>query len=127
MYCRNCGESIDANAKICIKCGSESNKGISFCTNCGASTGEGISICTKCGVEVKKFGSKSKLVAGLLGIFLGGLGVHRFYLGFMGMGILQLILTIVTCGIASIWGFIEGILILVGNMNKDAEGNDLID
>jgi TM2 domain-containing membrane protein YozV len=53
-----------------------------------------------------------KLIAGLLGIFLGGFGVHKFYLGYSKEGIIQLVITIVTCGIASIIGLIEGILYL---------------
>jgi TM2 domain-containing membrane protein YozV len=69
---------------------------------------------------------KSKLVAGLLGILLGGLGVHRFYLGFIGIGVAQIVVTFVTCGVGSIWGLIEGILILVGNsITHDAEGRPL--
>lgn len=58
---------------------------------------------------------KQKMVAGLLGIFLGAWGVHNFYLGNSKKGIIQIVATILTCGIASIWGLIEGILILVGN------------
>lgn len=71
---------------------------------------------------------KSRLVAGLLGILLGGLGVHRFYLGYIGIGILQIVLTVVTCGWAWIWGFIEGILILTGStITTDADGKPLKD
>jgi TM2 domain-containing membrane protein YozV len=71
--------------------------------------------------------AKSKLVAGLLGIFLGGFGIHRFYLGYTQMGVIQIIVTVVTCGIGAIWGFIEGILILVGHdsFRTDAEGRPL--
>lgn len=53
-----------------------------------------------------------KLVAGLLGIFLGGFGVHKFYLGYTKEGVIQLVVTLVTCGIASIIGLIEGIIYL---------------
>jgi len=53
-----------------------------------------------------------KLVAGLLGIFLGGLGVHKFYLGYSKEGIIQIVITVVTCGFGSILGLIEGILYL---------------
>jgi TM2 domain-containing membrane protein YozV len=56
---------------------------------------------------------KQKIVAGLLGILLGGLGVHHFYLGSTMAGVIELIATFVTCGIASLVGLIEGILILV--------------
>jgi TM2 domain-containing membrane protein YozV len=74
---------------------------------------------------VAKEDARSKLAAGLLGIFLGGLGVHRFYLGFIGIGILQITVTLITFGLGSIWGFIEGILILAGTINKDAQGQPL--
>ena len=69
---------------------------------------------------------KSKLVAGLLGIFVGGLGVHRFYLGYTGIGIAQIAVTLITCGFGHIWGLIEGILILVGSsITTDAQGQTL--
>lgn len=71
---------------------------------------------------------KSKVVAGLLGIFLGAWGIHRFYLGYTKIGIIQIIVTLVTCGIGSLWGFIEGILILCGSqITTDANGNPLKD
>lgn len=67
---------------------------------------------------------KSRLVAGLLGIFLGGLGIHRFYLGHIGLGVVQLVLSLVTFGIAALWGFIEGIMVLCGAQafRADARG-----
>ncbi|WP_285728056.1 TM2 domain-containing protein [Psychromicrobium xiongbiense] len=72
---------------------------------------------------------KSKIVAGLLGIFLGSLGIHRFYLGYTKIGVIQLILSIVTFGIAGLWGFIEGILILCGvdGFKTDVNGVPLKD
>ena len=73
--------------------------------------------------------AKSKIAAGLLGIFLGGFGVHRFYLGFTKIGIIQIVVTIFTCGIGSLWGFVEGILYLVGSSGytTDASGRPLRD
>jgi TM2 domain-containing membrane protein YozV len=66
---------------------------------------------------------KSRLVAGLLGIFLGGFGVHRFYLGYTGIGVVQILVTIVTFGLGSVWGLIEGILILFGStITTDSAG-----
>ncbi len=53
-----------------------------------------------------------KLVAGLLGIFLGTFGIHKFVLGYTKEGIIQLIAGIVTCGFAGIIGLIEGIIYL---------------
>lgn len=75
--------------------------------------------------------AKSKIAAGLLGIFLGALGVHNFYLGFTGKAVAQLLISILSCGTLSwasaIWGLIEGILLLTGSMNVDADGNPLKD
>ncbi|KVV13386.1 TM2 domain-containing protein [Flavobacterium sp. TMP13] len=53
-----------------------------------------------------------KVVAGILAILLGGFGVHKFILGYTKEGIIQIVLTLVTCGIASIMGLIEGIIYL---------------
>ncbi|MFG2062481.1 TM2 domain-containing protein [Micromonospora sp. NPDC048871] len=69
---------------------------------------------------------KSKLVAGILQILLGGFGVGRFYMGDTKTGVIQLIVTIVTCGIGSLWGLIDGILILV-NGGVDGQGRPLRD
>ena len=56
--------------------------------------------------------SQKKLIAGLLGILLGGLGIHKFYLGLTTPGIIQIVITVVTCGFGSILGLIEGIIYL---------------
>lgn len=56
---------------------------------------------------------KSKMAAGLLGIFLGGIGVHKFYLGQIGMGIVYLLFC--WTGIPACIGFIEGIIYLCSN------------
>ncbi|GIJ22834.1 TM2 domain-containing protein [Micromonospora lutea] len=69
---------------------------------------------------------KSKIVAGVLQILLGGFGVGRFYMGDTKTGVIQLIVTLVTCGIGSLWGLIDGILILV-NGGVDAHGRPLRD
>jgi TM2 domain-containing membrane protein YozV len=53
-----------------------------------------------------------KIAAGLLAILLGGYGVHKFYLGYTGAGVLQLVLTFFTCGIGAIIPLIEGIMYL---------------
>jgi len=65
---------------------------------------------------------KSKTVAGILGILVGSLGVHRMYMGYIGIGVLQLVLTLLTLGMAGLWGFIEGVLILVQDDWTDAHG-----
>jgi TM2 domain-containing membrane protein YozV len=53
-----------------------------------------------------------KLVAGILGILVGGLGIHKFILGYTNEGIIQIVITVVTCGVGSLVGFIEGIIYL---------------
>jgi TM2 domain-containing membrane protein YozV len=81
------------------------------------------------GVDVhgRPMSDKSKLAAGLLQLFLGGLGVGRFYLGYIGIGFAQLAITVVTLGIAGwIWPLIDAILILTGKL-PDAEGRTLRD
>jgi TM2 domain-containing membrane protein YozV len=76
-------------------------------------------------------GAKSKMVAGLLGIFLGGIGIHSFYLGKTTIGVIQIVVSFVTCGLGSLWGFVEGILILCSkpgsSWHQDADGNELDD
>ncbi len=64
-------------------------------------------------------GSKSQLVALLLVIFVGGLGIHRFYLGYTTIGIIQL-LTLGGCGI---WALIDLIRIITGDL-KPADGSE---
>lgn len=56
---------------------------------------------------------KSKIAAGILAIFLGFIGVHKFYLGKVGMGILYLLLS--WTGIPAIIGFVEGIIYLTSS------------
>jgi len=58
-------------------------------------------------------GTKTKLVAGILGILLGGFGVGQFYRGNVGMGVAQILATVFTCGLGVFWGLIEGIMVLV--------------
>lgn len=71
--------------------------------------------------------TKSRLTAGFLQIFLGALGVGRFYMGYSGIGIAQIVLSAATCGLGGfIWGFIDGILILNGSPQRDAKGKELV-
>jgi TM2 domain-containing membrane protein YozV len=59
----------------------------------------------------KPAGADKKVAAGILGILLGGLGIHKFYLGYTKEGIIQIVLSLV-CGIGAIIGLIEGIIYL---------------
>jgi len=149
MFCRHCGNPLDNQAIICTRCGRTPQNGVYYCWYCGAQSNPIAQVCTNCGVSLVQsqgyVGDKSRIIAGLLGIFLGGLGIHNFYLGYTTKGIIQLIMTVfgyvMTIGLANrfgfffffwffvsvagIWGFIEGILILVGQINTDANGNRL--
>ena len=80
--------------------------------------------------------NKTKVAAALLCFFLGGFGIHRFYLGYAPLGIAQLVLFIIgwltlIFGVGlflligvSIWVFVDFILILIGKI-KDSKGNEL--
>ncbi|GIT08855.1 MAG: hypothetical protein CM1200mP30_24850 [Pseudomonadota bacterium] len=63
---------------------------------------------------------KSKLTAILLCFFLGSLGIHRFYLGYTLIGVIQLL----TFGGFIIWAIVDLIMLIIGSL-KDSEGNDL--
>jgi TM2 domain-containing membrane protein YozV len=56
--------------------------------------------------------ANKKMVAGLLGILLGGFAVHKFYLGFTSTAVIQLLISIFTCGLGGWLGLIEGIIYL---------------
>ena len=96
MYCSNCGAEINDNAVVCVKCGCAVNKPTPAVVN-GS--------------------SKDWLVTLLLCFFVGCLGIHRFYVGKTGTGIVQLL----TCGGCGIWALIDFIVIIMGNFT-DAEG-----
>ena len=66
------------------------------------------------------YSDKSKIVAGLLNIFLP-FGIGRFYIGDNKTGVLQLVVTLVTCGLGSLWSLIDGIILLATD-SKDANG-----
>ena len=138
MFCKNCGAQMNDNAAVCLNCGCAAGTGSRFCPNCGMENMPGAVICTRCGVALNNqptvpagYEQKSKMAAGLLGIFLGSLGVHNFYLGNTGKAVAQLLISLLTCGfgaaVSGIWGLIEGILILTGSINVDGKGVPLKD
>src|SRR5574344_2243586 len=109
-----------------------------YCPNCGKEVQESFNACPNCGNSLKQKSkeaynpdneAKSKIAAGLLGIFFGSLGIHNFYLGYKSKAITQLLLTLCTCGIGaaftSIWGLIDGIMILSGSIKVDGDGRPL--
>ncbi len=137
MYCRNCGNEMHNEAVVCVKCGVPVGKGNTYCPNCGVQTHPDAVVCVNCGVGLAHadnkpaVGSKSKLAAGLLAIFLGSFGVHNFYLGYTGKAVAQLLITLLTCFVGSmvtsIWALVEGIMILCGRIDKDGKGELLGD
>lgn len=84
--------------------------------------------------QVAVYAPKSKATAGVLGLVLGALGAHNFYLGKTGRAVAQLLLTILSAGmlapISAVWGLVEGICILSSapgsSWAKDGRGHDLI-
>jgi len=107
-----------------------------FCTKCGAQNDDYAQTCSQCQAPLpqvggyqpiqppapmygsgpvqdwKQAGADKKLVAGICGILVGGFGIHKFILGYTTEGIIQIVITLVTCGIGSIIGLIEGIIYL---------------
>ncbi|MFW6319831.1 MAG: zinc-ribbon domain-containing protein, partial [Bacillota bacterium] len=90
--CQHCGATIAPNQRFCSECGEKvqtdkPNETVRYCPNCGESVTENQSVCLNCGSDLQGAqtthvtGRKSKLAAGLLGILLGGFGIHNFYLG----------------------------------------------
>jgi TM2 domain-containing membrane protein YozV len=137
--CPHCGASLSPESTHCRKCGS-------VVTPAPSQTAPPVQQPVQIVIQVPgtpaapapdapPVGSpaRSRIVAGLLGIFLGALGIHRFYLGYTGIGLAQLLLSVLfgwcTAGIsifvAAIWGLIEGILILTRSMKQDAWGRPL--
>lgn len=66
------------------------------------------------------YSDKSKVVAGLLQILVP-LGIGRFYTGYTGLGVAQLVVTLITCGIGALWPFIDGIIMLATD-SVDSDG-----
>jgi TM2 domain-containing membrane protein YozV len=98
-----------------------------YCSNCGNEVSEKAVICLKCGAPVNENGSvivtdeKDWLTALLLCIFLGYLGIHRFYTKNTAIAVVQLL----TLGCCGIWTLIDFILILAGSYT-DGNGKHLV-
>lgn len=104
MFCKNCGTQIPDDAKMCSQCGTQ------------------IVVDDKVVGQIKyphpqAVSDRSKGTAALLCFFLGNLGVHRFYTGKVGTGVVMLL----TLGCVGIWTLIDFIVILCGNF-KDKYG-----
>lgn len=137
MYCRNCGKEVTEQTEVCLGCGVPPKKGKKFCQKCGVATDPLAELCTKCGVKLSSVEGKDWIVTLLLAIFLGGLGIHRFYTGHTGSAITQIVLTflggllsVILIGIpllivVGIWVLVDIIRIATGSF-KDINGNSLI-
>lgn len=113
-FCQHCGESIDKDCVVCPKCGKQvgevgngSDKNIIINNNNSAS-----SSATAVVAGMNMISPKRRLIALLLCIFLGWLGIHRFYVGKVGTAILMIVLMLT--GIGEIWLFVDFITILLG-------------
>ena len=119
MFCKQCGKPIDDGQELCEECKATASANVN---QTAQPTTNGTTVNPE---------AKSKLAAGLLGIFLGSLGVHNFYLGYTGKAVAQLLISLLSCGMlawaSAIWGLIEGILLLTGSINVDGNGNPLRD
>ncbi len=117
MFCQNCGTEFANDAAFCPSCGTAS----------GATTAPGASVAqpanqTSVNVTIQApAGTKpvNKMAYALLGIFLGGLGIHHFYAGKTGAGVVSILFCWTL--IPAIVGFIQGIVALC--KTADAYGN----
>ena len=111
--------------KFCKHCGKQINASATFCSYCGKSQTAQKAQPAQPVVQVEQ---KSKLVAALLAIFLGYLGIHNFYLGYNKKATTQLVLTLVLwwTGIGyfaiHIWAIIEAIQLFTGSIKVDGQG-----
>ena len=111
MYCPSCGKVIKRLAELCVHCGVR--------PTVFGTTAESTNI------DTTEYFPKSRIAAGILGILLGAFGAHRFYLGYVGIGIIQIIVTILTAFIGGLWGIIEGIILIAGGEWNDSDGKPL--
>ncbi len=134
-FCTNCGNKLNLNDTVCSNCGKAiKDRAVREEVKAEKVTEETNESSTNQNqTQNQSYNpqAKNKIVAGLLAIFLGGFGVHNFYLGYNGRAIAQLLITVLSCCtlsfVSSLWGFVEGILILSGNIDTDASGNKLVD
>ena len=108
-------------ARYCTRCGAINDEAAQYCTSCQAPLS---SVSGNVGYQPmqsvnpaqmtdwKQIGADKKIIAGILGILVGGFGVHKFVLGYTTEGLIQIAITFITCGVGSIIGLIEGIIYL---------------
>ena len=125
MFCKNCGAEVKDDAEFCPSCGTKLKES-SFSekvNNDDAFSEDARRIVSTEAPAGEVASPKSRLVAALLAFFLGGFGIHEFYLGKTGAGIAMLLLC--WTGVVEIIAFIQFIIILCGGM-KDNEGKAVV-
>lgn len=121
MRCRNCGQEVAEQAVLCVACGVPPRSGTKYCQSCGADTNPQAEMCVSCGVRLAAdVPPKSRIAVSLLAYFLGSFGIHRFYLGQTGLGILML-LTLGGLGIRALIDFVRA----VAGVMKDKDGKPI--
>ena len=106
--------------RYCTKCGAPNDDFAHFCTNCQAvltpiaTYQPPLQTVVNQGslVNWEAMGADKKIPAGICAILVGGFGVHKFIMGYTTEGIIQIVITFVTCGMGSIVGLVEGIIYL---------------
>lgn len=133
-HCQACGRPAAIDARFCGHCGAGLSGGAMvatgaagrampgrevFCRACGRAINAAALACPGCGAPQQTWasnrllaaeGGKSRVVAGVLGLLLGGIGAHKFYLARPFQGLIYLLLC--WTFIPAIVGFIEGIAYL---------------
>ena len=137
MNCKYCGQLMEESVKFCPHCGKSTAEEAPKAENTHTYESIPAPEVTPVPPAVHNVDQKSRTVAGLMGIlfgiFLGGLGIHNFYLGYTKKAVAQLLLCILgSCLIvgplaSGIWCPVEGIMIIAGNINTDANGVPLKD
>ena len=141
-FCTNCGSVVSPWAVACLRCGANPEEQRKYCRRCGTKLNRAQVVCLRCGAAVDSSSGgrersghrsrrsstgnsgskKSKTLAAILALFLGGpIGIHKFYLGKTGMGLLYLLLALLSMGfllpLTAILALIDGIVLLC--MNED--------
>ena len=108
MYCRTCGAEMNENQAVCLKCGVEAGKGKAYCPNCGNSVLEEAVVCVKCGISLKdnKFSNKNEVENPFAEPDVKNIPIRSI--------VTAIILSLVTCGIYSIYWFVT----LTNEMNR---------
>ena len=125
MKCKACGQELAEGSRVCPICKTEQQ--ISLKKDEALKQEINNETHDEIGSQITKieasypYEPRSRVVAGLLQIFLGGFGLGRFYLGDYKMALGQLF-TAPIFFMGTIWAFIDGILILCGQINEDANG-----